>query len=139
MRLNLPDKCEEDVFGTDEVSTSAQCLLERLRESVLRSPGERNVLGRWLIASSKQDLGLPQYILVRDAERLEGAAGLPGVINVGNECQEDVLVADAVVAELACLILSERDRSVKRSNIVNLSVESLGEARDEPHIKRHNL
>ncbi len=95
------------MLGADVVVAEGQRFAQRELQHLLRARRERNLAGRDLIALADDARDLRAHFLDRDVERLEHARGKTFLF--AEEAEQDVLGADVVVLERACLVLGEDD------------------------------
>ena len=105
--LALTDEAEEDVLGADVVVAELQRLAQRQLEHLLGAGREGDVARRRRAALADDLLDLAAHGLERDAERLERLGG--DALALVDEPEQDVLGADVVVVEEACLLLGQHD------------------------------
>src|SRR5262249_39029699 len=105
--LVLAHEPEQDVLGADVVVAEAQRFAERELEDLLRARGERNLSGRDLVALADDPGDLRTHLLDGDVERLEDAGS--EALLLAQQAEQDVLGADVVVLERACLVLCENN------------------------------
>ena len=103
--LALTDEAEEDVLGADVVVAELQRLAQRQLEDLLGPGGEGDVAAGRRAALADDLLDLAAHGLERDAERLERLGG--DALALVDEPEQDVLGADVVVVEEACLLLRQ--------------------------------
>ncbi len=103
--LALADEAQEDVLGADVVVAQLERLAQRELEDLLGPGGEGDVAAGRLAALTDDLLDLVADGLKGDPERLEGLGG--HTLTLVDEAQEDVLGADVVVVEQACLFLRQ--------------------------------
>src|SRR5262245_6300338 len=105
--LVLADEAEEDVLGADVVVAQREGLAERELENLLRPRGERDLTRRHLVALADDARDLGAHLLDRDVQRFQHSRGEP--LLLAEKPEQDVLGADVVVLERACLVLREDD------------------------------
>ena len=107
--LALADQAEQDVLGADVVVSELQGLAEAQLKDLLGAGGERDVTAGSLLALADDVFDLAAYGLQRDVEAFESLGGY--ALALVDQAEEDVLGADVVVAEHACLFLGKHDHA----------------------------
>ena len=97
------------MLGADVVVAQLECLAQREFEHLLGAWGEGNMAAGRLAALADDLLDLATDGLERDPERLAGLGG--HAFALVDESEEDVLGADVVVVEQACLFLRQHHHS----------------------------
>jgi hypothetical protein len=103
--LVLPHQAEQDVLGADVVVSQRQRLAQGQLEHLLRTRGERNLPRRDLLARTHDPNHLVANLFDRDLESFEYTRG--EALLFTQQSQQDVLRADVVVLESACLFLGQ--------------------------------
>ena len=103
--LALTDEAEEDVLGADVVVAELQRLAQGQLEDLLGAGRERDVAAGRRSALADDLLDLGAHRLQGDPELLERLGG--DALALVDESEQDVLGADVVVVEEACLLLGE--------------------------------
>ena len=105
--LVLADEAEQDVLGADVVVAERQRLAQRELEHLLGARRERDLAGRDLVALADDARDLRAHLFHGDVERLEDAGS--EALLLAEQAEQDVLGADVVVLQRACLVLGEND------------------------------
>ena len=105
--LALADQAEQDVLGADVLVAELQGLAQRVLQHLLGARGERDVPARRLRAAADDVDDLAAHGLQRNAHGLQGLRR--DAVALADEAQQDVLGADVIVVELACLVLRQDD------------------------------
>ena len=103
----LAHEPEQDVLGADVVVAERERLAECELEDLLRARRERDLTGRDLVTLADDASDLRAHLFHRDVELLEHPRG--EALLLAQQPEQDVLGADVVVLECACLVLGEDD------------------------------
>ena len=95
------------MLGADVVVAEAQRLAQGELENLLSARREGDLPGGDLLARANDPHDLPADPLDRDVEALEDARGK--ALLLAEQAEQDVLGADVVVLERACLFLGKND------------------------------
>ena len=105
--LVLADEPEQDVLGADVVVAERERLAQRELEHLLRARRERDLAGRDLVALADDAGDLRAHLFHGDVQLLEHARG--EALLLAQQPEQDVLGADVVVLQSACLVLGKDD------------------------------
>src|SRR5262249_19490146 len=104
----IPQKCEQEMLGADEVVSERCRLPERELQRLLRVRGERRLAGRRFGVPPDELLDLESRRRDVQPEQSQDARG--EAVLLEQQAEQKVLGADVVVSQLAGLVLREDDR-----------------------------
>ena len=107
--FTLADEAQQNVLGPDVVVPQLQRFTQRELKNLLGPRGKGDVSGRGLLALPDNLLDLFADGTQRNAQGFKGLSG--NAFALMNEPKQDVLGADVVVVEHACLFLGKHDNA----------------------------
>ena len=105
----LTNQAEQQVLSTDVLVTQLQSLAQRVLQHLLCTRGKRHVTARRLGATTNNVDHLRAHSIQGNTHGLQRLGS--HTVAFTNQAEQDVLRADVIVIELACLILCQDDNA----------------------------